>query len=160
MRFPRTIRLDASDTRVYDPAAEPGEWAVSGAFVFADAEPESLTGKAKQAFANGFLGTRSFGWSTLVTVSDIDAAEYEAVVRALAAHLVADHGAPDLATALAAAQAEAAFASSLCEQQINTLIGVARSFGEQGIVERFRKVEPPRHPVHTKIWEIVADGGA
>ncbi len=30
----RTIRLDASDTFVFDGAAEPGEWAVSGAFVF------------------------------------------------------------------------------------------------------------------------------
>jgi len=30
----RTIRLDPSDTFVFARAAEPGEWAVSGAFVF------------------------------------------------------------------------------------------------------------------------------
>src|SRR5262245_3275662 len=31
----RTIRLDPSDTFVFDKAAEPGEWAVSGGFAFA-----------------------------------------------------------------------------------------------------------------------------
>ena len=34
LKFPRTIRLDPSDTFVFERAAEPGEWAVSGAFVF------------------------------------------------------------------------------------------------------------------------------
>ena len=31
LKFPRTIRLDPSDTFVFEWAAEPGEWAVSGA---------------------------------------------------------------------------------------------------------------------------------
>ena len=39
MRFPRTIRLDASDERVFAQAAEPEEWAVSGAFAFAERRP-------------------------------------------------------------------------------------------------------------------------
>ena len=34
MKLLRTIRLDPSDTFVFERAAEPGEWAVSGAFVF------------------------------------------------------------------------------------------------------------------------------
>lgn len=34
MKLLRTIRLDASDTFIFDPPAEPGELAVSGAFVF------------------------------------------------------------------------------------------------------------------------------
>ena len=39
MKLLRTIRLDASDTFVFDPPAEPGEWAVSGAFVFWGGDP-------------------------------------------------------------------------------------------------------------------------
>ena len=51
LKFPRTIRLDPSDTFVFERAAEPGEWAVSGAFVFwnrdpADARPEAARGVA------------------------------------------------------------------------------------------------------------------
>ena len=52
----RTIRLDPSDTFVFERAAEPGEWAVSGAFVFADDDPAKLEGKARAAFRCGFLG--------------------------------------------------------------------------------------------------------
>ena len=88
MRFPRTIRLDASDERVFECAAAPEEWAVSGAFAFADLSLEALHGKAGQAFARGFLGTRSFGWSTLVAVAEIAPDELETVVEALARHFV------------------------------------------------------------------------
>ena len=46
MKLLRTIRLDPSDTFVFDKAAEPGEWAVPGAFAFLDADPPALQGKA------------------------------------------------------------------------------------------------------------------
>ena len=39
----RTIALDPSDTFVFDVAAEPGDWAVSGAFRFCDRDPAKLT---------------------------------------------------------------------------------------------------------------------
>ena len=64
----RTIRLDPSDTFVFEKAAEPGEWAVSGAFVFWDRDPAALEGKARSAFRGGFLGVASLGWSTLVQI--------------------------------------------------------------------------------------------
>ena len=57
MHFPRTIRLDESDAFAFPCAAEPGEWAVSGAFAFAERDPAGIGGKDRQAFANGFLGT-------------------------------------------------------------------------------------------------------
>jgi hypothetical protein len=157
MRLPRTIRLDGSDERVYEVAAAPGEWAVSGAFAFADADPEGLTGKARQAFRNGFLGTASFGWSTFVVVQDIDAAGFDAVIQALAAHFVARYGAPDMAAALSAARGEVEFAASLCPHKLNTLLAVERELGPQGIIERFRVVEPPREADHARIWKIVED---
>ncbi|MEJ2378941.1 MAG: DUF6505 family protein, partial [Pseudolabrys sp.] len=46
MKLLRTIRLDPSDTFVFDPVAEPGEWAVSGAFAFWGGVPSTLEGKA------------------------------------------------------------------------------------------------------------------
>jgi hypothetical protein len=158
MRFPRTMRLDNSDEQVFALAAAAGEWAVPGGFAFADATPESLTGKAKQAFRNGFLGTMSFGWSTLVAVAEIDDAAYAQVIDALADHFVAAYGAPDRAAALAAAKAEAEFAAGLCQHKINTLLCIERDFGDTGVIERFRVIEPPREAVHAKIWKIVEDG--
>ncbi len=154
MRFPKTIRLDQSDERIFSTAAQAGEWAVSGAFVFADGDPTGLAGKERQAFARGFLGTASFGWSTLVSVAEIGFVEYEDVVEALAQHLLSRFGAPDIAAARAASREESEFAASLCSHGVNTLIAVERSWGPQGIVERFRAVEAPRDPPHAKIWTI------
>ncbi len=42
LKFPRTIRLDPSDTFVFERAAVPGEWAVSGAFAFWNRDPARL----------------------------------------------------------------------------------------------------------------------
>lgn len=160
MRFPRTIRLDASDEHVFEHAAGPEEWAVSGAFAFADAEPDSLGGKARQAFKSGFLGTTSFGRSTLVAIGEITEPEFEAVVEALAGHFVAHYGAPSLEAARPAARVEAEFAAGLCEHKVNTLLAVERSFGSEGIIERFGVVEPKEPLSHAKIWTIVDDEDA
>lgn len=159
MRFLKTIRLDQSDERVFSCAAQPGEWAVSGAFTFADDDPTILAGKDRQAFAHGFLGTTSFGWSTLAAVAEIGFVEYENVVEALAQHLLSRFGAPDIAAARTAAREETEFAANLCSHRINTLIAVERSWEAQGIVERFRAVEMSRMVPHATIWEIDGEGG-
>lgn len=159
MHFPRTIRLDASDDLAFPRAAEAGEWAVSGAFAFAGRDPAGITGKNRQAFANGFLGTGSFGWSTLVAVAEMPNGAFEAVVDALTHHFTAHYGAPGHEAARPAALEEAEFAAGLCEHGVNTLIAVERSFGEDGIIERFRTVQPARGQEHARIWEIVAKDG-
>ena len=138
LKLPRTIRLDASDTFVYARAAEPGEWAVSGAFLFWDADPATLAGKERQAFRGGFLGVASFGWSTLVTVTEARPEERVAAVEALAQQLVTHLGAPDLDTARAAAEDEVAFAASLCDHPVGTLLGVHRTIEAGGVREQFR----------------------
>ena len=158
MRFPRTIRLDGSDAQVFERAAAPGEWAVSGAFAFADSTPEALRGKSAQAFARGFLGTKSFGWSTLVAVAEIAPDDFQGVVEGLARHFVECYGAPSRAAARPAAEAEAAFAGGLCEHKLNTLIAVERSFGPDGILERFRTIEPLKGGRHARIWTVVVEG--
>jgi len=139
--FPRTIRMDASDAHVFDRAAEPGEWAITGTFAFAGDAPDQLSGKRKQAFRNGFLGTSSFGWSTLTVVAPISEGDYAATISRLADHLLENYDAPDRAAALAAAREEADFAASLCDHPVNTVITIERDFTEEGIVENFRTVE-------------------
>jgi hypothetical protein len=157
IRFPKTIRFDASDEQVFECAAAPDEWAVSGAFVFAGADPAVLSGKARQAFRSGFLGTASFGWSTLVAIAEISEQDYDDVIDRLARHFVAGYGAPSLAAAEPAARAEAEFAGGLCQHKLNTLIAVEREFGPDGVVERFRTIVPRAQPDHARIWAIVED---
>jgi hypothetical protein len=138
----RTIRLDPSDTFVFERAAEPGEWAVSGAFMFADVDPSELTGKGRAAFRSGFLGVASLGWSTLTQIVEATAADRAALVEALAQQLVENFGAPDLAAACAAAEEEADFVAALCEQPQDTLIAVRRTFENGLIREAFRTLRP------------------
>lgn len=158
MKLLRCIRFDESDTRVFPHAADPGEWAVPGTFVFADADPDTLSRQQRQAFANGFLGLGSFGWSTLVTVATAELADYEAAVAVLAQHLVDNFGAPDRASAEAAAREEVDYAAALCEHPINTLLSLSRFIEGEAIREQFRVVPPPGEKLHTKIWEITPDG--
>ncbi len=44
----RTIRLDPSDAFVFTRAAEPGEWAVPGTFLFWERPVETLIGKERR----------------------------------------------------------------------------------------------------------------
>src|SRR5947209_5921696 len=124
----RTIRLDPSDTFVFERAADPAEWAVSGAFMFAHADPDALDGKSRAAFRGAFLGVESLGWSTLVQIVEASEADRAALVETLTRQLAAHFGAPDLGVARAAAQEEVAFAASLCSPPADTLIAVRRTF--------------------------------
>lgn len=139
LKLLRTLRLDASDTFVYETAAEPGEWAVPGAFSFWDCDPRALAGRRRQAFRAGFLGLTSFGWSTLAVVVPATADERATAVEQLAHHLVERHGAPGLAAARAAAEEEIAFAAELADHPEQTLVALARSVKEDGTIsEQFR----------------------
>ena len=142
MKLIRTIRLDASDTFVFETAAEPGEWAVSGAFAFWDRDPATLEGKARTAFRSGFLGISTLGWSTLVQIVEASEDDQRAAIDALAKQLVANFGAPSIDDAMAAAEEEIAFAESLCTQPQDTLIAVHRTFDDGAVRESFRTLRP------------------
>ncbi len=155
MKLLRTIRLDASDTFIFEKAAEPGEWAVSGAFVFWGSEPSALEGKARSAFRGGFIGVQSFGWSTLVQIVEADAADRTALVEMLAQRLVADFGAPDMAAARAAAEDEVAFVELLCNQPQDTLIAVHRSYEDGAVHESFRTLRPRNGPKPARAFSFL-----
>lgn len=156
-RLPRTIRLDRSDTLIYEPAAEPGEWAVPGAFEFWDEPSEGMSGKRRQAFRGGFLGLASFGWSTLVEVTEASAAQREAALASLAAHIRARHGAPDEVAARAAAEEEIAFAESLCDHPPGTVLALSRSEEGGEVRERFRTLHLRDTP-HTQFTTLPVFG--
>lgn len=142
-KFARVIRMDESDLNVFEPAADSGEWAISGAFAFSDWGPDDLKGKQRQAFANGWLGLDSFGRATFVAVAPITDAEVAALSDALAAHFVVAYGAPSLEAALPVAAREIAQMQEMCEDHApNTLMVVERMLEDVGIREKFRIIKP------------------
>jgi len=143
MRLARTLRFDASDENVFEHAAQPDEWAISGAFEFSNWTEDDLKGKRRQAFANGWLGLESFGRATFIATAKIEPHEYRALVERLAAHFVEAWGAPDLDAARPVAEEELAFMASLCdEHEANTLLIVQRELVASGVSESFRAIAP------------------
>ncbi|MFN3350669.1 DUF6505 family protein [Pseudorhodoplanes sp.] len=141
MKLLKTIRLDPSDTFVFERAAEPGEWAVPGTFVFAAIDPSALQGKTRTAFRAGFLGVSSLGWSTLVQIVETNAAGRADAVAQLAQRLVQHFGAPSLEAARVAAEEEVTFAESLCDHDADTLIALHRTSENGDIREAFRTLK-------------------
>lgn len=162
MKLPRTIRLDPSDTLVFEHAAEPGEWAVTGSFLFWDGDVAALTGKARAAFRAGFAGVRSLGFSTLVIVTEARPEEREAAIEDLAGHILGKLGAPSLDAARAAAREEIDFAASLCQHEAGTLLAMHRSLEGGEIREQFRALTlrdvgrgSDRLHAHARAFEVV-----
>lgn len=172
MKFLRVVRLDDSDSHAYAQAAQDGELAVTGTLVFsfADEDPETLTGKPRQAFKNGFLGLDSFGWATVVSIVEITDAEYQGAIDALARYLVSTFGAPSVDEALPFARQEVEYAAHLCEHEPGTLLALERHADDEGIHETLKRVQqqqPPQQQVadwegrsgEIRIWDMFPDDG-
>ena len=159
MKLARTIRLDVSDTNAFTAVAEPGEWAITGTFAFADIDPSALINKDKIEFREGWMGTETFGRSTFVQVTTIAQAHYEETVRRLAGHIFESYGAPGMIDALKAARAEVDEMVKICEHPIGTLLTIERTADDQAITERTSVVTPPREEFHARIWAIEDDYG-
>jgi hypothetical protein len=151
----RTIQLDASDSFVFEKPAEPGEWAVSGAFAFGRFDPANLRGKARTAFRAGFLGLNSLGRSTLAQIVEAGETDRRAAVDMLATQLVTHFGAPDDTTARLAAAEEIDFAASLCGHSSGTLVAVTRRLENGAIREEFRTLRPREGAGHARAFEFV-----
>ena len=143
MKLARTIHFDESDRNIFSRPAESGEWAIPGGFEFSNWTEADLTGKARQAFANGWLSLDSFGRATLVAVAQVEEAELKALADALAQHFVTVYGAPDTKAALPTAREELAYMAELCEDHdANTLLVVSRELTDSGVKESFRAIVP------------------
>lgn len=143
MKLARAIHLDESDMQIFFNPARTGEWAVSGGFEFSNWSEGDLTGKPRQAFANGWLGIETFGRVTFVAVTAVEPAEVDALTDALAQHFVTYYGAPSVEAARPVASEEVAHMVELCEDHApNTLLTVARELTESGVRESFRSIKP------------------
>ncbi|MEL6838087.1 MAG: DUF6505 family protein [Pseudomonadota bacterium] len=139
----RAIHFDESDMNIFHTPARTGEWCISGGFEFSNWSEGDLTGKAKQAFTNGWLGLETFGRVSVVAITKIEDHEVAVLTNALAAHFVSHYGAPDVAAASGVAAEEIAQMSELCkDQDPNTLLMVARELTEAGVKESYRIIEP------------------
>lgn len=168
MKLLRVARLDDTDDHVFVPAAQAGELAVTGTFVFtfSDEDPERLTGKARQAFRNGFLSLESFGWATVVRIAEVSEADYTGAIESLARHLVREYGAPSLDEALPVARQEVDYAASLCEHEPGTMLVLERKSDADGIHEAFKRVLPKQqvadwegHSGEIRIWDMFPEAG-
>ncbi len=159
LRLLRAIRLDASDERVFPAVAGGGEWLVTGTPLWAGVDPETLDPKGRLAFAQGFLGIATFGFASLAAAGPIEHAELDRLRLLLADRLVERAGAPDRATALAAASELLEDALTLARDLApGALLAIERRrdprTGE--LRERIRRLEAPPG-VHARVFELVAE---
>tara|TARA_R110002096_G_scaffold189191_28_gene369531 strand:- start:5438 stop:5923 length:486 start_codon:yes stop_codon:yes gene_type:complete len=138
----RAIHFDESDRNVFHNPARTGEWAISGGFEFSNWSEGDLVGKARQAFANGWLGAETFGRVTFVAVTQIEDAEFEALTADLAQHFVDVYGAPSPDLARPVALEELGQMADLCgDHAPNTVLTVLRELTDAGVRERYRFIE-------------------
>lgn len=143
MKLARAIHFDESDQRVYHNPARTGEWCISGGFEFSNWTEADLTGKARQAFANGWFGLETSGRVTFVAVTQIEHSELDTLTEMLASHFVTYYGAPDIDAARPVAKEELGQMIELCDDHdANTLLTVARELSEAGVREAYRVIEP------------------
>ncbi len=143
MMLARAIHFDESDMNIFHSPARTGEWCISGGFEFSNWTEADLTGKARQAFANGWLGVETFGRVSVVAVTQVEPAEFDALKTTLAQHFVDIYGAPSLEAASGVAEEELRHMAELCEDQApNTLLTVSRELTDAGVKESFRMIEP------------------
>jgi hypothetical protein len=105
------------------------------------------------------LGLQSLGRSTLAQIVEANDEDRRAVVELLAAQLVAQFGAPDLATARLAAEEETGFAASLCDHSPGVLVAVTRSHESGTIREVFRTLRPREGAGHSRAFEFLETAG-
>ena len=139
----RAIHFDESDSRVFAAPARTGERCVSGGFEFSNWTGANLAGKARQAFADGWLGVETVGRVTFVAATRIEPAEVEALADALARRFVTVYGAPSGAAARTVAAEEIAHMAELCDGcEVNALLTVSRELTETGVREAYRTIVP------------------
>ncbi|MCB1971386.1 MAG: hypothetical protein H6851_00600 [Geminicoccaceae bacterium] len=160
MYLARAVHFDESDSRIFHRPAVTGEWAISGGFEFSNWTDADLSGKARQAFANGWLGLDSFGRVTFVAVTRITPGECAALTHRLAGHFVSHYGAPSIDVALPVAGEEMRHMTDLCaDHDPNTVLTVARSLTSAGVREEYRWIRPQETRLQAFAVHASPDGG-
>lgn len=153
----RLLRIVADDgSSGFESRARPGEWAVPGICAFAADDPALLPPARAAAFACGFLGLGSLGWSREVEVVDIDARSFDGLTLRLAAWLRESVGAPDLDAALALAREELDYARQLAtDAPPGARLRVTRRLEAGDIREAYRLLDPGSSPVAGSLFDLI-----
>ena len=154
MNLAKTIQLDVSDTRIFEHAANPAEWAISGTFAFIDDDPLNWSRKKRFAFQSSWLGLKSYGNSTFVQVTKISGEEYEFITRSLTEHFIKYYNAPNPEEAGMAATQEIEDMVSVCNHPAGTLLKIERSIFDDKIKESTKVIIPNDSVLRTQAWEI------
>ncbi len=158
MKLPKTIQLDISDINVFEAAATPGEWAVTGSFSFSDTRIEDLNSKQLIAYRSGWMGIESGGHSTLVQVVTASEADVDFVTAMLTDMFVQHYGAPDRQAAFPVARDEVLYVAGLCDFDDGVLLSLFREPGPDGLREVVRSINNPNSVENVdRIWELVEE---
>ncbi len=156
MKYAKTIRFDKSDLNIFPSVAMEGELAVVGTFSFFDLNAETLKGKRKQAFSNAFLGIPSFGYSTLISLAEVEEIDLRDLKLKLSKHFFKNYKAPSFEHANKAADDEINLMLDLCRKHDKgSLISVSREMTSEGIKENFRHLPKADSCAEQKIWTFV-----
>jgi len=158
MKFARTIHFDKSDLNIFPIASEEGELAVVGTFNFYNMEQKDLKGKIRQAFTNGFMGCKTFGYSTLISLVNVTEEDLEKLKDDLGQYLIDKYGAPNKEIASKAASEEINLMLELCrDHETGSLLSISREWTEQGIKEKYRNLPKAESCAEQKIWTVVEE---
>jgi hypothetical protein len=91
----------------------------------------------------------------LAQIVEVSEEQRSMAVEQLAARLVERCGAPDLATARAAAEEEIAFAASLCAHPPGMLVAVSRRYENEEIRESFRTLQANSYARPAPVFSFV-----
>jgi hypothetical protein len=75
-------------------------------------------------------------------VAQASEADVAKVTASLVSHFVMRHGAPSDDAAETVARREVAFASSLCDHPVGTILAISRHFDGDALVEQFKTITP------------------
>ena len=146
MKLLRTIRLDPSDTFVFEQCGGARRMGSDRRLHIHRRRSLEARRQGARGVPLGFLGVASLGWSTLVQIVEASDDDRLAAIDTLAKQFVAHFGAPSIEDAVAAAEEEFEFAASLCNHPLDTLIAMHRSHDGGEIRETFRTLRPKDGP--------------
>ena len=153
MKYAKTIRFDKSDLNIFPSIAKEGELAVVGTFSFFHLDEENLKGKMKQAFSNGFLGLPSLGYSTFISLAEVEEEDLKILKNTLSDCFLKKYGAPSFEHAFKAADDEVNLMLHLCcSHDKGSLIGISREMTKEGIKENFRHLPKAESCAEQNIW--------
>ena len=153
MKFAKTIRFDKSDLNIFPVVADEGELAIVGTFSFFNLDEENLKGQMKQAFSNGFLGVPSYGYSTFISLTDVEEQDLKKLKDNLSDSFVKKYNAPSLEHAYKAADDEVNLMLDLCSSHDQgSLISISREMTSDGIKENFRHLPKAESCAEQNIW--------